>query len=145
MRFLSTQVLQELKGTIAGHLSVKWTKGSDKFMWWSVGAEGPCSPTTGICKTKPMERTGDTRFNIHQMRWAYWVIKQNAVKIRQVSTGLEFIALIPYYNMVQKRFGAGGGLTFDLDGTVAVRAGASLSESGITEEGEAIGIHPGNI
>ena len=139
MRFLSTRVLQEVQGTIAGHLSAKWTKGSDKFMWWSVGAEGPCSPTTGICKTKPNEKTGDTRFNIHQMRWAYWVVKQNAVRIKQIATGLEFIALIPYYNMVHKRYGSGGGLTFDLDGSVSVRVG------GGHEEGMAVGIHPGNM
>lgn len=40
MRFLSTAVLQELDGTIAAHLSNKWLKGSDAFMWWSVGSEG---------------------------------------------------------------------------------------------------------
>lgn len=139
MRFLTTPVIREMKGTIAGHLQAKWTKGSDKFMWWTVGADGPCSPTTGICKPKPLERAGETRFNIHQIRWAYWVVKQNAVKIKQMATGLEFIALIPYYNMMQKRFGSGGGLTFDLDGSVAVRAG------GFHEEGMSLGIHPGNI
>ena len=48
-------------------MSAKWTKGSDDFMWWSVGVDGPCSPTTGICKVKPLEKAGDTRFNIHQI------------------------------------------------------------------------------
>jgi hypothetical protein len=40
MRFLSTAVLQELDGTIAAHLSNKWLKGSDAFMWWAVGTDG---------------------------------------------------------------------------------------------------------
>jgi hypothetical protein len=114
-------------------------KGSDSFMWWSVGSDGPCSPTTHICKSKPLDKLGDSRFNIHQMRWAYWVVKQNAVKVKQISTGLEFVALIPYYHMFDKRLGSGGGITFDLDGTVSVRAGRDQ------EEGFPVGIHPGNL
>jgi hypothetical protein len=87
MRSLTTPVIQSLKGTIAHKMYNKWIKDSDAFMWWSVGADGPCSPTTGICKSKPNDRTGDSRFSIHQIRWAYWVVKQNAVKIKQISTG----------------------------------------------------------
>ena len=138
MRYLSTPVLQSLEGTIAVHMSNQWLKGSDSFMWWSVGSDGPCSPTTHICKTKPLDKMGDSRFNIHQIRWAYWVVKQNAVKVKQISTGLEFVALIPYYNMFEKRHHAGGGITFDLDGTVAIRAGKDQ------EEGIPLSIHPGN-
>jgi hypothetical protein len=139
MRFLTTSVLQALKGTIAQKSQNQWLKSSDGFMWWSVGADGPCSPTTGICKSKPKDKTGDSRFNIHQIRWAYWVVKQNAVRIKQIATGLEFIALIPFYNMLEKKLGVGGGVTFDLDGTVSVRAGNNL------EEGLPINISPGNI
>lgn len=138
MRFLSTPVLQSLQGTTAAHLSNKWLKGSDKFMWWSVGSDGPCSPTTGICKTKPLEKAGESRFNIHQIRWAYWVVKQNAVKVKQMATGLQFIALIPYYNMMGKKLNGGGGITFGLDGTVSIHAG------GVTEEGGAVSLHPGD-
>ncbi len=139
MRYLSTPVLQSLKGTIAANLYNQWLKASDSFMWWSVGADGPCSPTTGICKSKPNEKTGDSRFSIHQIRWAYWVVKQNAVKIKQTSTGLEFIALVPFYNFIEKKIGYGGSVTFDLDGRVSVRAG------GNQEEGLPVAIHPGNL
>jgi hypothetical protein len=139
MRSLTTPVLQEISGTIAGHMAPQWTKSCDQFMWWSVGIDGPCSPTTGICKTKPLDRAGDSRFNIHQIRWAYWIVKQNAIRVKQMSTGLEFIALIPYYNMVDKRFGAGGGVTFDLDGSVSLRVGD------LQEEAAPVGIHPGNM
>ncbi len=139
MRSLTTPVLQEIKGTIAGHMTAQWTKSCDAFMWWSVGIDGPCSPTTGICKVKPLERAGDSRFNIHQIRWAYWIVKQNAIRVKQMSTGLEFIALIPYYNMVDKRLGAGGGVTFDLDGSISLRTGE------LHEEAAPVGIHPGNM
>jgi hypothetical protein len=139
MRALSTPVLQAVRGTIAGHMHGQWSKSSDAFMWWSVGIDGPCSPTTGICKAKPLEKAGESRFNIHQIRWAYWIVKQNAVKVKQMSTGLEFIALIPYYNMVEKRLGAGGGVTFDLDGSVSLRVGD------VQEEAAPVGIHPGNM
>jgi len=138
-RFLTTQALHAVRGTIAAHLSAKWSKDSDAFMWWSVGINGPCSPTTGICKTKPLERTGESRFNIHQIRWAYWVVKQNAVKVKQMSTGLEFIALIPYYNMVEKMLGTGGGVTFDLDGSISLRVGQAH------EEGVTVKASPGNM
>jgi hypothetical protein len=107
-------------------------------MWWSVGTDGPCSPTTGICKTKPKDRGGDSRFNIHHIRWAYWVVKQNAVRVKQMATGLEFVALIPYYNMIEKKHDGGGGVTFDLDGTLSVRAGPGQ------DEGVPVSMHPGN-
>lgn len=139
MRFLSTPVVKEIQGTIALRMNNKWLKDSDDFMWWSVGADGPCSPTTGICRTKPEDKIGDTRFNIHQIRWAYWVVKQNAVRIKQIATGMEFIALIPFYNFIEKRLGVGGGITFDLDGTVSVRAGKHH------EEDLPVMIHPGNM
>jgi hypothetical protein len=138
MRFLSTPAVQAIRGTIAGHLSAQWSKSADAFMWWSVGIDGPCSPTTGICKSKPLERAGESRFNIHQIRWAYWVVKQNAVRVKQMSTGLEFTALIPYYNMVQKSTSVGGGLTFDLDGSVSLRTSGLL-------EGASLAVHPGNM
>ncbi len=93
-------------------------------------------------------------------------MQQNAVKIRQIATGLEFIALVPYYNMLEKRAGIGGSVTFDLDGryslthlttyslthltiyslthltiyslSVGIRVGRGFSE------GSSIGIQPGN-
>jgi hypothetical protein len=139
MRYLTTPTLQHLKGTIAAYQTNQWLKGSDSFMWWSVGSDGPCSPTTGICRVKPKEKGGDSRFNIHQIRWAYWIVKQNAVKIKQISTGLQFIALIPYYNMIEKKLGGGGGLTFGLDGTISLSVGEHFSE------GNSVSIHPGNF
>lgn len=111
-------------------------------MWWTTGVDGPCSPTTGICKTKPNEKFGDNRFNNHHLRWAYWVVKQNSVKIKHVATGLEFLALVPFYNMFEKTIGNGsngGGVSFELDGTVALRAGPA------TEEGGAVKLTPGNF
>eukprot|EP01039_Chlorochromonas_danica_P003198 gene3198-3501_t len=139
MRYLATSVLHELRGTMVVTKYNHWMKQSDNFMWWSVGADGPCSPTTGICKTKPLDRGGDSRFNIHQIRWAYWVVKQNAVRVKQIATGLEFIALIPFYHMVEKSFDARGGITFDLDGTISVRAGQTV------DGGQVLSINPGPI
>lgn len=139
MRYLATPIVKELKGTIAAHLHKRWLKDSDSFMWWSVGSDGPCSPTTNICKSKPDDRTGDSRFTIHQIRWAYWVVKQNAVVVQQMSTGLQFTALIPFYSFLGKRPGAGGSVSFDMDGTIYIRAGAEH------EEGIPLAIHPGNM
>ena len=87
MRFLTTDTLQALRGTTAADLSVEWYKVADKFAQWSTGHDGPCNPTTYICKTKPKDRTGDNRFSMHQIRWAYWVVKQNAVRVVQSHTG----------------------------------------------------------
>jgi hypothetical protein len=109
-------------------------------MWWSVGTDGPCSPVSGICRTRPNDKlTGESRFSIHQIRWAYWVVKQNAVRVRHKATGLDFIALVPYYNMLKKDLRKGGGVTFDFDGSVNIRAGANQ------EEGAVVGITPGNF
>eukprot|EP00595_Chromulina_sp_UTEXLB2642_P000277 CAMPEP_0196761660 /NCGR_PEP_ID=MMETSP1095-20130614/966_1 /TAXON_ID=96789 ORGANISM="Chromulina nebulosa, Strain UTEXLB2642" /NCGR_SAMPLE_ID=MMETSP1095 /ASSEMBLY_ACC=CAM_ASM_000446 /LENGTH=701 /DNA_ID=CAMNT_0042111507 /DNA_START=99 /DNA_END=2201 /DNA_ORIENTATION=+ len=139
MRQLTTDALHEIQGTIAAELTRQWMKSSDSFMWWSVGSDGPCSPSTGICKSKPNDKAGDNRFNIHQMRWAYWIVKQNSVRVRHSATGYEFIALIPFYNMMNKVINVGGGVTFDRDGMINVRVGGNY------EEGTQVGIHPGNF
>ena len=90
-KFLTTEALRSLDGTIASAMSSKWHKSSDAFMWWSVGSDGPCTPTTGICKVKPKDRGGESRFNIHQIRWAYGVVKQNAARVKQMATGVSTI------------------------------------------------------
>ena len=102
MRFPSTPAVQALRGTLAATLHSEWLDSSDKFMWWSVSSEGPCVPTMKICTSRPLDRHSDTRYNIHQMRWALWVVRQNAVRVRQVSTGLHFLALVPYFGMMDK-------------------------------------------
>ena len=61
--------------------------GADSFMWWTSGSDGPCSPTTGVCNTKPHDKFGDNRFSAHQMRWAYFVVKQAAVRVKHIATG----------------------------------------------------------
>ena len=86
------------------------------------------------------------RFEEHQMRWAYWVVKQNAVKVYHASTGKEFLALVPFFNMMEKRVGkvrddagrGGGGVIFDMDGSVTINAAHDH------EEGEVVTVHPGN-
>lgn len=48
-------------------------------------------------------------------------------------SGQSFLALVPFYNLVDKRLGSGGGVVFDMDGSVKVVVGSSH------EEGEALG------
>ena len=108
MRALTTDVVQELRGTKALQLMKEWMKSSEGFVWWSSGSDGPCSPISGqppcyltiitlricidlsvyfiflsvlsvyllpdyllvgICRTKPNEKHGESRFNLHQLRW----------------------------------------------------------------------------
>jgi hypothetical protein len=78
-------------------------------------------------------------FENHHMRWAYWVVKQNAVRVQHTSTGQSFLALIPYFNLIEKKVDSGGGVTFDLDGGISIRVGAGH------EEGQPISTHPGNF
>jgi len=105
IRSISTETISELKGSKAEQLLREWTKRISAFLWWSTGSEGPCTPVTGICRSKPKESHGDSRYTLHQIKWAYWVVKQNSVRVKQLSTGLEFLALIPYFNMAEKKQG----------------------------------------
>jgi hypothetical protein len=109
-------------------------------MWWASGADGPCSPSSGICDSQPGERFGDTRFNVHQIRWAYFVVMQHAVKVRQASTGLEFLALVPFHSMTtQTLIRGGGGATLELDGYVTLRA------THAADIGAPVTLFPGNM
>lgn len=139
VRFLTTEALQALKGTTAAELSSYWLKSADKLSLFSTGHDGPCNPTTYICRTRPNERMGDNRFSQHQIRWAYWVVKQNAVRIRHVTTGNTFLALVPFYNMINRELNAGGGIAFEVDGNVAVRVGQQRVA------GSTVSLHPGDF
>lgn len=66
-------------------------------------------------------------------------MKQNAIRIRHATTGNTFLALVPYYNMVEKRLNGGGSIAFEVDGNVAVRVGTEF------EETQPISIHPGDF
>jgi hypothetical protein len=45
--------------------------------------------------TKPSDKHGsDGRFDLHHLRWAYWVVVQNAVRVNHVATGGSFMALV---------------------------------------------------
>lgn len=142
MRSLSTPVLQALKSTSAVDLSKQWFKSANDLKFFSSNIDGPCSPTSDICNTKPLDKFGgNNRFEAHQLRWAYWVVKQNAVRVRHTSTGHDFLALVPFFDMTEKRISASGtdGVTFNMDGTI------SLHTSSMEEDGEAVGVHPGNF
>ncbi len=67
------------------------------------------------------------------------MVKQNAVRIRHATTGFEFLGLIPFYSMVDKRLNRGGGISFDFDGSINIRIGESRLL------GEEVGIHPGEF
>jgi hypothetical protein len=90
------------------------------------------------------------------MRWAYWVVKQNAVRVYHASTGQTFLALVPFFNMIEKRVvsgrgrgndngngngsgggSGGGGVVFDMDGSVSISVAADH------EEGEVVSVNPG--
>ncbi len=43
------------------------------------------------------------------------------------------MALVPFYNMIEKRLNSGGGVVFDMDGSIKISVGSSH------EEGEALG------
>ena len=139
VRFLTTPALRSLEGTSAAEVSRRWLKDADKFSYWSTGHDGPCNPTTYVCRPKPGDKMGDNRFTMHQIRWAYWVVRQNAVRVRHVTTGNVFLALVPFYDMFEKRLGVGGGISFEPDGSVAIRVGEAH------KTGSSAGLHAGNL
>lgn len=139
MRHLSSPTVKALQGTRAIELMKKWLKDSKDFHFSSTGSEGPCGPTSGVCDANPNDRFSASRFEEEHMRWAYWVVQQNAIRVMHSSTGQAFLALVPFFNMVEKRIGGGGGVSFNMDGKVAINVNA------VHEEGEVIGVDPGNL
>ena len=140
MRSLSTPTVKALEGTRAIELLKKWLKDSKDFHFSSTSTDGPCSPVNGVCVTNPTDRfAANSRFEEEHIRWGYWVVKQNAVQVMHSSTNQPFLALVPFFNMVDKRIGSGGGVTFNMDGKVSINVHSEH------EEGEVIGIHPGNF
>jgi hypothetical protein len=49
------------------------------------------------------------------------------------------LALVPFFNMLEKKVDSGGGVTFDLDGGIYIRVGSNQ------EEGEVVATSPGNF
>ena len=129
MRSLSTPVVQALQGTTTIELTKKWTKDADSLKYFSTDVDGPCSLTKGICMTKPNEKTSDARFELHHLRWAYWVVMQNAVRIKHSATGGSFLALVPFVNTLRRQISSNSTSSFDFDGSVNIRTGGNVNEN----------------
>ncbi len=126
MRMLTTKVQRELTNTQAIPIHKKWLKEASELHFWTQEAQGPCGATSMVCTTKPNERFPDHKFDLHLIRWAIWVVEQNAVQIKQQSTGLEFYGLVPFWNMIDKRVDKKGGIIFELDGSISIKTGVDL-------------------
>ncbi len=61
------------------------------------------------------------------------------MRIRHATTGFEFLGLVPFYSMIDKKLNKGGGISFDFDGSISIRIGESKSM------GDKVGIHPGDF
>ena len=117
-----------------------WLQRGKDFHFASTGSDGPCGPLSGVCTTKPNDRfQSGSRFEEEHLRWALWVVHQNAVMVTHASTNQPFLALVPFFNMVEKRLGSSGGVSFGMDGKIVINVQA------VHEEGEVIGVHPGNF
>lgn len=83
---------------------------------------------------------------MHQIRWALWVVKQNAVRVTQLHTGNSYLALIPYYNMLEKDLESGGIVSLERDNSVQVKVGEAYQPADPLEEHPpAIAINPGDL
>jgi len=105
----------------------KWMKDADALKFFSTEVDGPCSLTKGICMSKPNEKSSDSRFEMHHLRWAYWVVMQNAVRVKHSATGGSFLALIPFVNTLVKCIGTNiSTAAFEFDGSVTIRSPNAL-------------------
>jgi hypothetical protein len=87
------------------------------------------------------------------------VVRQNAVKVRHVATGLQFLALIPFHNLCKKKIiftrddayddestaqrlftkDFKEDVSFDLDGSVKLRSRLKLKKD------EVVAMYPGQL
>ena len=103
MRSLTTPVVTALEGTTSVEIMKKFLQDSDGLKSFSTEIDGPCGYTKGVCVTKPDEKhVNDGRFEMHHLRWAYWVVVQNAVRVKHKATGSTFLALVPFVNTLRK-------------------------------------------
>ena len=103
-------------------------KDIDGMRAFSTEIDGPCGYTKGVCVTKPNEKiANDGKFDIHHLRWAYWVVSQNAVRVKHKATGKSFMALIPFVNTMRKSVSNDSTVSFELDGSVSVLAHGSTA------------------
>lgn len=125
MRSLTTPVVTALEGTTSVEIMRKFLKDSDRLKAFSTEIDGPCGYTKGVCVTKPDEKhANDGRFDMHHLRWAYWVVVQNAVRVKHKATGSSFLALIPFVNTLRKSVANESSVAFELDGSITIKASA---------------------
>lgn len=128
MRSMTTPVVKALEGTTSVEIMKNFMKDAEGLRMFSTEIDGPCGYTKGVCRTKPGEKLGnDGRFETHHLRWAYWVVVQNAVRVHQASTGGSFLALIPFANTMKKSVSNSTGVVFGLSGSVSVKASSDVS------------------
>ena len=128
MRSLTTPVVTALTGTTTVETMKTFLQDSDGLKLFSTEIDGPCGYTKGVCVTKPDEKhVNDGRFDMHHLRWAYWVVVQNAVRVKHKATGSTFLALVPFVNTLRKSVGNESSAAFELDGSVTIKASGDIS------------------
>lgn len=65
MRSLTTNTMQALAHTRAIELTKQWFKSSSDLRFFSNGIDGPCSPTSNICNTKPLDKFNNNRLRAY--------------------------------------------------------------------------------
>lgn len=131
MRSLTTPVVNALEGTTSVEIMKRFLRDSDGLKSFSTEIDGPCGYTKGVCVTKPDEKhVNDGRFDMHHLRWAYWVVVQNAVRVKHKATGTTFLALVPFVNTLRKSVANESSVAFELDGSITIKASTDVPTGG---------------
>merc|ERR1711871_223564 len=131
-RFLTTQVQRTLLNSRVLKEYREWLSEAEQLGLWAEDNDGPCTISTQVCLNNPKEPLRTYRFGRNTVMWALWVVKQYAVLIHQKTTNTDFLALVPFLNLMDKRVAVDGdtkgGITVEIDNSITVKSGIDVEE-----------------
>lgn len=131
-RYLTTKVQRTLLNSRVLSEYREWMNEAKRLGIWTADGHGPCTVSSQVCIQNPEDPFKSNKFEGNVVMWGLWVVKQYAVTIHQKATGTDFLALVPFLNMMDKRVATAGdtagGLTFELDGSLSIRPGVDVEE-----------------
>ncbi|KAK3247894.1 hypothetical protein CYMTET_42624 [Cymbomonas tetramitiformis] len=114
---LGKKVMQELQGTYAAEFKKVWEEECEtSYQWLSQNLFGIYS---NVFMRDPNRHQAGP-FNREDWRWAFGVVRRRAVRVTRMKSGLQFLALCPFADLIPHSGDVLGNITLSLDNLVRV-------------------------
>jgi hypothetical protein len=128
---LSKPVLKEMQATYAAELQRSWDEEASACHEWI--SENICKKHERSLCSRDTSRPGARPLNTDDFKWALGIVRTFAFNVTKRAGGRNFLALIPFADMLKHKRGGGGKCYLELDNSIEISLGEDLDEGEAAE------------